>query len=219
MRNWIALLMLLVLCGCSRDVTAPGDTLTVRKPVWRVGPRETTLTFPVEFSDKAMRFVELTWTDVEFGSSIMSGGQRLYEMHWNVNGIVWEQTPAERLDIIRQHDGRELYRYTNRLTGSVTELLDDGTVTEDEWFSFFSPATLNYNLDGTRLAEVMTSPSVAELPAMNQGLKKPTTEQVICGLAGTAGKLKCMFGGGVANPLCHVAVGVSICCAIHALCS
>jgi hypothetical protein len=187
------------------------------------------VSFSVNFSgDKSTsvtRTIELTMTDVEFGSAILSADQRLFEMHWNADGSAWEQTPAERLDIIRQENGFELYRYTNRLSGAMTELIDDGTVTEEAWFSFFTPATLNYNREGDRLAQVLTTRSVKEqlqMAAVGTGWepdKKPTSTQIVCGVAGTVGKLKCMFGGGVANALCHVAVGVSICCAIMALCS
>jgi hypothetical protein len=182
-------------------------------------------TFSVVFNgEKATspQMVELASSDVGFSSTIMTGDQRMFEIHWNVDGSVWEQTPAERLDIIRLTDGRDLYRYTNRLSGTSTELLDDGTVAEDGWYAFFNPATLNYNPDGDRLALVLTSSSVEKqlskvFPQI--GDKKPNATQTLCGLAGTVGQLKCIFGGGVANCLCHVAVGVSVCCAIMDLCS
>ena len=78
---------------------------------------------------------------------------------------------------------------------------------------------MNNNLEGERLAAVLTTPVVARTlaPYCDPGTgvyKKMSDTERLCRAAETLGMLKCMLGGGVMNPLCHVAVGVVFCCGV-----
>ncbi len=176
------------------------------------------MTFQVEF-DGVMRQVELRASDAEWSATIFDGDTPAYEMHWLIDGTGWEATPFERLDIAIQtpHEA-EFYKYTNLLSGSADMLRVTTATTEEEWVSFFDPFSLNNNAEGNRLAKVLTSPHVLTTltPYCDPGRvdKKPTPTERLCGVASTLGSLKCMLGGGVMNPLCHVAVGVIFCCGV-----
>lgn len=202
----------------SSQVRSSTQITSVGIPLVKVQADFNVVTFPVTFGD-VVRQIELRASDTQWSATILDGDQCVYEMHWFIDGAGWEATPFERLDITIQTAGEaEVYTYNNLLSGSSDTMLVTTTTTEGEWTTFFSPFSLNDNAEGDRLAKVLTSPQVLETltPYCDPGGgdKKPTAGERICGVASTLGSLKCMFGGGVLNALCHVAVGVTFCCGV-----
>jgi len=216
--------------GCSEQNTQPpvrtGTPLvmemSVGAPVRTAEGEFSVLTFPVWFGDQE-RQVELRASSTEWAATILDQDVLGYEMHWRSDGTGWEQTAFERLDIAILEEGVvEEYRYTDLLTGATSSMVVTTSTTEEEWAAFFDPYTLNNNPEGDRLAAVLTTPVVARTlaPYCDPGTgvdKKMSSTERLCYVASTLGTLKCILGFGVANPLCHVAMGVNFCCGVMVL--
>lgn len=228
-----ALLALFVLAtvgiggGCGEDSPTPpvkqdvGTVAGMRvgAPTLSAESGLSTLTFPVWFGEQE-RQVELRASAEEWVARILDRDVLGYELHWRSDGTGWEQTAFERLDIAIVEEGSvEEYRYTDLLSGVGSSMVVTASTTEEQWAGFYDPYTLNDNPEGERLARVLTAPLVVEMLAPycepnGRADKKPTDAERICRVAGTLGTLKCMFGGGAANPLCHVAIGVTFVCGV-----
>lgn len=212
--------------GCAESSSGPvqleapvAAEMALGTPVRTTEGEISVLMFPVWFGGQE-RQIELRTSTAEWVATILDQGMLGYEMHWRSDGTGWERTAFERLDIAILEEGSvEEYRYTDLLSGVASSMVVTTSTTEEQWADFFNPYTLNNNLEGERLAHVLTTPLVVEMLAPHcepsSGWdKKPTDAERICRVATTLGSLKCMFGGGPANPLCHVAIGVTFCCGV-----
>lgn len=228
----IALAAIGIWGGCNGDSTAPlprqesglvvvGE-MGIGTPVRTSEGEFSVLTFPVWFGDQ-QRQVELRASADEWVATILDQDVLGFELHWRSDGTGWEQTAFERLDIaILEEGSAEVYEYTDLLTGSTSSMVATTSTTLEEWAAFFDPHTLNNNVEGERLAAVLTTPLVVETlaPYCDPGSgveKKMSSTERLCYVASTLGTLKCILGFGVANPLCHVAMGVSFCCGVMVL--
>lgn len=81
--------------------------------------------------------------------------------------------------------------------------------------------SLNGNVDGLVMVELLQEPAIQNWLVEKTGIEfaeKMTTDQM-CKLARAVLTLKCRWGflAFIANPLCHVAFGVTVACLISAL--
>jgi hypothetical protein len=160
--------------------------------------------------------------DPEWGGftaeSINSGTQFKVSFLWSTTAEgksrVLEATPTDTLFMESTPESSNLTKETYVYNGvSQSWTFDASTAASDatlasEWAAFYpSSSTLNDNLDGQRLVELIDHPgflawceSEFNVPS-DRGFPIPWT---ICSL------LKCTFLGGWANPICHACTGMSI---------
>jgi hypothetical protein len=130
-----------------------------------------------------------------------------------------EWTGADRLDLDRSfRDGAIFERYDVNGRQLSVELDEDGNLLGAKAVdtSALRTATLNGNAVGDRLMTLLAQdefgPWLGRLTVRDRNSGGSGCPRWLSRITQPCAFLKCMFGGGVANPLCHVCVGVSWAC-------